>query len=275
MSREVDRRELNANKLTSAREAELRALASRISDELHGAPLVTIVQFDAMTGNPGGVRFEWLLTVPTGEGGHIQRALALIHKISRVLGLAPGQSAEFMANSHVQATSSSAKVVHLRQQYKGIPIFESILTVRFAQDSTLTETIGRCVTVDRDLSVSSRLTIQEAVLKAAQHVAVPDEDEQEDTDPFGQPLHPEGIDLTGFEPQVISAFAHKPERPTVLEAGPFGGQIKASLTWFPLADELRLAWECALVMPNRTSQFRTLVDTSDGTILYCRQLTQS
>jgi extracellular elastinolytic metalloproteinase len=58
----------------------------------------------------------------------------------------------------------------------------------------------------------------------------------------------------------------------VLEAGPFGDEIKANLIWFPLGGGPRLAWEVLLIMPEHAGQYRVFVDADGGDILYCRQL---
>ncbi|MFQ6023200.1 MAG: M36 family metallopeptidase [Acidiferrobacterales bacterium] len=269
MSRELDRRDYSVNKVTPARETELRSLASTLSDRLPGTHRVRITRLDATTGNPAAVSSE---SAAAESGNYIQRALDHVRTISRALGLMATQPAEFVADPDIQQTSSGAMAVHLQQHYKGIPIFQAAETVRFAPDGAIKETVGSSVTVTQDLTVSPILSVRQAVLIAAQHIAVPDADEQGGTDPFGQPLKLTSVDLTGFEPQVITAYPEKPERPTVLEAGPFGDKIKASLIWFPLGDDSRLAWEVVTAMPDYDEQFRTLVDAESGEVLYCRQL---
>jgi extracellular elastinolytic metalloproteinase len=182
------------------------------------------------------------------------------------------QPAEYLADPDVQETSSGARAVHLQQQYKGLSIFEAAETVRFSPDGQLQEAVGNSITVEQDLPIMPQLTVQEAVTRAAEHVAIPGEDEQGETDQFGEPLIMNPVDLTGFEPQVIATFSNQIDRSTVLEPGPFGDKIKASLLWFPLNDSLRLVWEVILVLPAQTGQFRTLVDAGTGEILYCQQL---
>ena len=145
---------------------------------------------------------------------------------------------------------SGAVAVHLRQHYKGIPIFQAAQTVRFAPNGTLQDTTGSSVTLNQELAASPTLSVQEAVLRAAQYVAVPGPDELGAKDQFGEPMNPSQVSLTGFQPKVIAIFPDKPESPTVLEAGPFGDQIKASLVWFPLAmDDLRLTWKLSWLCP--------------------------
>ena len=213
-------------------------------------------------------------TAPAERGRHIQRALDHVRDIGSALGLAPTQAVEFVADPDIQVASSGAVSVHLQQQYKGIPIFQATETVRFAPDGKLKETVGSSFTVFHDVDVSPRLSVEEAVLEAAHHVAVPDDDERDATDQFGEPLELSSVDLTGFEPQVIGALTEKPERPAVVEDGPFGDKIKVSLIWFPLDDDVRLAWEVIVTMPDYEDQYRTMVNTETGEILYCRQLAQ-
>lgn len=272
MSRELDRRNYGNNQVTPERKTELRSLASSVSDRLPGAHRIRIARHDATTGNPAVVTSEF---AAAETGNFIQRALDHVQMISRALGLTATQPVEFVADPNIQKTSSGAVAVHLQQQYKGIPIFQAAEMVRFLPNGSLKETTGRSVAVAREVTVAPRLTVQDAVLTAAQHVAVPQTDEQGAVDEFGQALRLSGIDLSGFQPQIISAFPEKPDRPAVLEAGPFGDKIKASLIWFPLNENLRLTWEVLIAMPNYEEQYRTLVDAETDEILYCRQLVQS
>src|SRR5262249_29645361 len=209
------------------------------------------------------------------KGNYVQRALDHVRNIRGALGLTATQSAEFAADPHYQETSSGAIAVHLQQQYKGIPIFQANEAVRFAPDGALKETAGSSVTITQDLPVSVNLSVMEAVQKAVEYIAAPTPGAETQTDQFGEPMPSPTIDLSGFTPKVIAAFANKPEHPTVLEAGPFGDEIKANLIWFPLEDTLKLAWEVILTMPNYEGQYRTIVDANDGEILYCRQLVKT
>lgn len=273
MSREIDRRDFSINQITPARENELRTRASEVSDQvLPGEHRIAVASFDATTGNPSVIVSE---SAPAEEGNYIQRALDHMQSISPVMGFAATQPAEFMADPQVPVTSSGARSVYLQQQYKGIPIFQAAQTVRFAPTGALKSSAGTSVTVAQDLPVALNLSVQDAVLRAAEHVAVPDVDEQGTTDQFGEPLTFTTVDLTGFVPQIIAAFSDKANRPTVLAAGPFGDRIKAGLIWFPLDKNnknLQLAWEIILTMPHDEGQFSTIVDAGDGEILYCHQL---
>jgi extracellular elastinolytic metalloproteinase len=274
VSRELDRRDFGENKVTADREAELRSVASAVSDRLPGEQQITITSFDATTGNPEEVRLE---NAPVEEGNYVQRALDYVQGISRALGIEATQPAEFATDPQVQQTTSGAVAVHLQQLYKGIPVFEAAQAVRFAPSGAIQDSAGSSVTVTEDVDVSPRLSAEEAVLRAAQHVAEPQPDEQGAVDQFGEPLSLTSVDLSGFEPRVTATFPTSAARPTVLEAGPFEEEIRANLLWFPIDNDLRLAWDTLITMPNYEGQYRTIVaadaeDADTGEILYCRQI---
>ena len=269
MTRELDRRDFRGSKVTADRTDELRSIAADVSDRLPGAQRIDITSFDPTTGNAEVVNLE---SAPSERGNYTERALEYVQNISEAIGLATTQPAEFDPDPHVQQTSSGAVAVHLQQRYRGIPIFEAAQAVRFAPDGAIRDTAGTSITVTEEMDTTPRLSIEEAVLRAAQHVAVPELDEQDATDQFGEPLELSRVDLSGFEPRVISASSEDAARPTVLEAGPFGDEIRANLLWFPMDVDVRLTWETVITMPNYEGQYRTIVDAETGEILFCQQL---
>jgi hypothetical protein len=269
MSRELDVRNFTRSKVTAGRTTKLQGLASS-SKNLAGMHAIRIEKFDNTTGNPAVVLSEGAVAK---AGDYIQRAIEHVQAISPALGLT-AQAAEFIADPVVQETSSGAKAVNLQQRYKGIPIFQSATTVEFNPNGALTQTLGSPISVEQDTPVKAKLSVQEAVLKAAQHVAKPQPDEMDKKDQFGQPLIPAQVDIKGFIPKIRATFPDVPERPTVLESGPFGAEIKANLIWFPSDDGITLAWIVLLTMPNYEAQYKTIVDAQTGNILYCRQLVQ-
>lgn len=286
MGREVDLRPAR-NRATPERQRDLQALASS-RQALDGGRAVTVARLDALTGNPALVRLGPVPTPPgprrggaqglgAANGGFVQQALALVQGLGSVLGLAPGQPAEFAAPPHEQRVSGGGAVVHLQQQYKGIPIFQAAQVVRFGPSGTPDEIAGPTVTVAGDVPAFPRLDAVEATRRAAGHVAVPGEDERGELDPFGQALAAQPLDLSGFQPVVTQALTEFPEKPTLLAnpGGPFPDPIRASLVWFPLGDTLRLTWEVLLSLPEGRGQFRTLVDAESGEIVYCHQLMHS
>jgi extracellular elastinolytic metalloproteinase len=269
MGRELDTRTRVTREPTTARQAELRAVASAISDELEGAHRVRITRFDDGTGNPTAVASDG---APAAAGNYVQRALEHVARIRPALGLTAAQPAEFVPDPHVQRTSSGAAAVHLHQHFKGIPIFQAAETVRFAPDGTIKQTAGRSVSVSGDTPSEPRLSSRAAVVKACQHVAVPHADEHGTTDQFGEPVPLLEVDVSDFEPEVIATFPEHAEQTTVFAPGPFGDKITAGLIWFALNGDLRLSWEVVVTMPEAQGQYRVLVDAKSGEILYCHQL---
>jgi extracellular elastinolytic metalloproteinase len=272
MGRELDKRDFSTTNVTATRTAELNSLAAASSDRLPGNQTITIDAMDAVTGNAAVVRAE---ASPIEEGDHIQRALNFLQEINPALGFTPSQPVEFQADPNVQRTSSGAVAVNFQQSYKGIKVFQASQKVRFGPDDALRETVGHTVSVATPVEVAPRLTVTDAVRRAAEHVAVPNPDEQGELDQFGQPLPLASVDVSGFQPTIIATFGNEPTQPTVLEAGPFGDEIKANLVWFPLNETLRLGWEVVIAMPAYAGLYRTIVDAENGDILYCQQLVQT
>ena len=145
-------------------------------------------------------------------------------------------------------------------------------TVRFAPDGTPQEAEGTTFTISEDLPVQPRVTVQKAVLAAAQHVNEATEGLLGEEDDFGNALQSPHVDLTKFQPAVLAAFADTPQQATVLAAGPFAHPIKANLVWYPEEPTLRLGWEVLLTMPQGAGQYRVVVDANTGAILFSRQL---
>ncbi len=271
MGRELDVRDFSVNRATPDKTRRLQDLAADLSTKLGGAHRVVIEGFNASTGTPSRVASHG---APATSGDFVKRALEHVQGIGPVLGLT-GQAPEFAADPSVAETSSGARAVHLQQRYKGIPVFQAAVAVRFAPDGSITDTAGTTISVDQEAQVAPTLSVQEAVLKAAQHIAEPQTDELGHKDQFGQPMVPARVDLKSFSPKVRASFANIPERPAVLEPGPFGAEVKAHLVWFPHKQALILGWETLFSMPGNQEQYDTIVAADSGEMLYCHQLVQS
>lgn len=270
MGREIDRRDFRIDRASAARESELHSEAERASDALPAAHRVHIERFGKALGNPTRVVSE---AAPAELGKYVARAKNHLQSIRRVLGLTSSQPVEYIPDKDYQTTSDGAVAVHLQQAYKGLKIFEATQVVRFKPDGALADTLGETANVDQELDLSPRVSINEAVLKAAAHVAAPGGDEQQ-VDPFGEPMRYSRIDMTGIGLKVLKTISDGPDQATYFEPGPFEDKIKASLILFPLNGDLRLAWEVMLSLPDAEGQYRTMIDADDGSVLYCRQLMQ-
>ena len=221
---------------------------------------------------PEQTQFAFGLEAP--EGFFIQRATEHVRNISAPVGLRAAQPPDFAADHQFQQTTSGAVAVHLYQLYKNIPVFQGAQSVVFAPDGSLQQTSGNTVPIAGDLEVSPKLKPEEAALIAARFIATPAPGEDKHLDQFRQSFAPTPLDLKDFDPKPISSFPDVPERPTVLDRGPFGEFVKASLIWFPLATQLRLCWEVVITLARNEGQFRVMVSSDTGEILYATQLMQ-
>ena len=171
MAREVDLRTEASSGTTVApeRRAELHAAAEAASARPGGHD-VQIVSFDASTGNPAVVVSR---DAPAADGDFVRRALAHVQNVGPALGLAPEQAPEYLADPGYQTTSADGVAVHLRQQYKGIAIYDASETVRFDPSGQLLEVAGRSYTIADDLVVEPSIPASEALEVAAAHLAEP------------------------------------------------------------------------------------------------------
>lgn len=254
------------------RKIELQRRAAALSESLPDDARVDVVSFDRTTGNPAVV-----VSTDNEQGSDadaddvdlVARALRHVQTIGPALGLAPQQPPEFVADPHVQRTSSGSAAVHLRQCYLGLTIYEATETVRFDPSGRLTEVAGRTHTVAGQHSVAPRVEVLDAVKVAALDVA--EAVTSDDVDPFGQSLSL-GVDVTDFAATVLVADSGV-ERQTVLDAPPFASCV-AHLIWFPVDRSMRLAWHIVLHV-DHGPQFRVLVDANDATVLARKQLARA
>jgi extracellular elastinolytic metalloproteinase len=298
---EVDVR-THEDRTGAARRSELHEVAAEVSAGLPGDHDVRIVSFDAASGNASVVVSSG---APAEEGRYVRRALDHVQHLAPALGFAPQQAAEFVADPDYQTTSAGAVAVHLRQQYKGLLVYDAAETVRFGADGQLLEVAGRSFTVTDDLAISPAVGPEDAVRAATAHLAAGrirggdgdgdgdgrdrDGDGGRDgdgdggeprLDQFGEPLGAEPApDPADVAVRTVTALADHPDRPTVVEATSLERQVferpvTVSLAWFPLGGTLRLAWHLRLQAVG-APEYRFLVDADDARILLCRQLTRS
>lgn len=269
MPREIDVRDFSISRVTDARMAALRSAESSVSGLLSDSHQVRVAGIDPTTGNASVIVS---VNAPPQQGAFVQRALAHLQNVSQLAGLTPGQPVEYRADPQFLQTSSGGVAVYVQQHYKAVPVFDAARTVRFTPDGALDAVVGRTESIKDDVAVLPTLGAREAVRRAAEFLAEPDAPA---ADQFGQPRPPVALDLSSLDPRVTAEFSGNPTHATVLEAPPFEGAILASLAWFKHGDDLRLAWEIVLTLPEAASQFRTLVDASSGEILYAKELMRS
>lgn len=258
-------------RLDDARRDALHEAASSISDRLPGDHRVEVASFDAATGNAAVVVSS---AAAPQQGSYVARALRHVQDIGSALGFSAVQAPEYVADPSDQATSTGAVAVHLRQQYKGITIYDAAQTVRFRADGSLKEVAGRAVTVADDLSVSPTVTAEGALRTAAAHVAEGDDPDDAPIDQFGEAMVDPGLDLAGFEPLARTSGADRPDHLATFDAPPFAHTVSVSLMWLPVDASLRLCWHTKLNVPGG-AVYRVLVDATSGEVLLATRLTQA
>ncbi|WP_380168401.1 M36 family metallopeptidase [Jannaschia sp. R86511] len=281
MPREIDvRREqgrpgragVRAGAVVPERREALQTAAEEASARLPGDHEVRVVSFDT---DSGGAAVLVSDDAPAGEGDYVTRALQHVQVVGDALGLTPGQPVEYVADPGYQTTSTGGVAVHLRQQLKGVPVYDAAETVRFGTDGRLTEVAGRTYPVGEDLAVSPRLTAADALDAAARHLATAEETTPGETpvDAFGEPATEPVLDLTEFSHRLVTVAQDSPDLPTVFEATGLDGPVTVSLIWFPLEDTLRLAWHLRAQVVGGP-EYRVVVDAADGRTLLARRLTR-
>ncbi len=271
MIQEIDVREA-VDRVDDDRREALQVAAEEVSERvLPGDHRIQVMSLDATTGNAAVVTSH---DAAPGGGDHVARALRHLQRISPALGLTAEQAPEYVADPVEQTTSAGAVAVHLRQQYKGILIYDAAETVRFEPDGSIREVAGRSVTAPPDLSVSPVITAEQALRTAAAHVADADDPADAPLDQFGQPLVDPGLDLSAFAPVQRTSGADRPDRPATFDAPPFPHAVTVSLIWFPMNGSLRLGWHTRLAVP-AGAVFRLIVDALDGRLLLVKRLTQA
>jgi len=227
---------------------ETRAKAASSQDARYGQ--VRIHEFDPITGNPRTIILEGSLR---RSGDYAARAIQEVHRLAEVLG--SESTPEFVPYTEVQNTLSGAARIFLHQRHEGIPIFEANLAVRFKPNGAVYSIVGRTVTVSQEPDKQSIVSVQQAVITSAHHLLA-------HLDPT-QPLK--------VQPVIVDTHTDR-NSPSILAANPFGDNIAASRVWFPASNGLRLGWDIILMMPKYLGQYRVIIDTKDGRLLYCRSL---
>jgi extracellular elastinolytic metalloproteinase len=223
---------------------------------------------------------------PTGSV--ISRALTLLrNERARAAGFAGtrgSDGSDFVPDPVPQRTSSAAQVVHFQQFYRGVPVFRTGHTVRFAPQGQDADVLGEGVVFTVEVDTAPSLLAAQAVAMAAKHLA--SIRPRKSKDEFGQEFEETPLKLDGFEPKVIVAFPTLPSQPTVLDwvasstqdenqsTKPFSKPVPAHLVIFDQPAGPRLGWYAVFSREAQFEQFAVIVsaDAKPGEILYLRDM---
>jgi len=232
---------------------------------------VALPRINALTSSPVSVHANTAalgVIPPAGQQSHLDIALSFVSTHRANLGFAGNDVAEFVPDAVVQRTSAGSAVVHLHQRYRGLPVFQMSRTVRFNPQSQIVDATGDTASMPEGLNIVPNLSVNDAVLKAAQHLASTGGTY---SNQFKESFQLPGVDLTDFHPEVVCGFP-LPSQPTVLDKGPFENLIPAYLMLFVQPAGPRLAWHIVITFCDYADQYVVIVsaDEKAGEILYCK-----
>jgi len=224
---------------------------------------------------------------PQPAGSVINRALSLLRtERARAAGFAAGRSTdgiEFVPDPVPQRTSSAAQVVHFQQFYRGVPLFRTAHTVRFAPQGQGADVLGDDVVLTAEVDTAPSLVAEQAVAIAAKHLA--STPVRKVKDQFGQEAATEPVKLDGFVPKVIAGFPTLPSQPMVVDwvaaaadaapaKKPFSKPVPAHLVIFDQPAGPRLGWYGVFSREDQFEQYAIIVsaDRTPGEILYVRDM---
>lgn len=231
-----------------------------MADEPRPDPGVTVGDINAFTGAPR------LLQSHTSSRGTnpMSAASAFLASVAATLNPRCGTNTHYVPDGCIQRTSTGTAIVHFRQHYLGIPVFDATRSVILDEANRVTQAVGDTMPVPDSIDVTPVLPAPEAVVAActfcAERVAGPDG--------RNAPLR-----VSRRRPAVISAAA-LPSRPTVLRKPPCEDVVTAELTIFFDGAEARLAWNIAFVLPRRLGSFNVVVaaDRREPRVLFSRRI---
>jgi extracellular elastinolytic metalloproteinase len=266
--REFDSRATSRSS-TNGQHLEFRSNAAPASDytpDDHTTALATADQTmekpcDGVSHDAGGIKTKT----------YLDRASDHLKAISPPLGIGRAKGVAYRVSDRLASSSSGATAVHAQQEYLGILVFQASEVVRFAPNGALESTAGQRVPIDRDYSPEPKISSVAATRTAVQFVATPEYCRSQESGDDADDPRRSATSLTAFSPAVVSVEPG-PERRTFLGGEPFTGTLSASLVWFGLEHDLRLAWEIVFALP-AGEHWRVVVDAANQQVLYSKCLT--
>src|SRR5262249_41978566 len=139
MIREIDTREAAFIRGEPERQNQITADANQVSNR-PGMPSLAVARLNPATATVAELRCSG--GSPRAEDRLTLAAQDYVQATRCALGSGPEDVVEFVPDPVVQRTSTGAKIVHLRQMYRGVPVFQMTRTVTFAPDGRVTKVKG-------------------------------------------------------------------------------------------------------------------------------------
>ena len=253
--------------------------AADLAFESVAGPNIESARVNPISGSPATVKVN---DSPVSAGSLIDRALEFMQGDSRAAaGFGPKDKSDFVPDPHVQHTKGGAAIVHLHQRYRGIPVFQMSRSVQFSAGQQIDRVVGDSTSIAQEVDIIPKIDAPSAVLVAARYLASTNTSEPV-VDHWGGSAAPSQFSVPAdYQPQVLARFEN-PSQPTTIAQGPFGDEIKASLTLFDQGQQMRLAWKLLITMPEYEGQYLMLIAADhpvaadrlpvDSLVLYCKNV---
>lgn len=173
-----------------------------------------------------------------------QAALDYVQRHKQDFGLAGSDIQEISLSSEVPSAHNGITHVYLQQRYRGIDVYDGLLTVNVRGDGSVLSAGSRFVAGIASLAGGQKASraAGDAAMAAAGHLKL-------------KPSMP------------IQAVAHKggPEEATTLSDGGIAARpIEAKLVWMPVGEAVRLAWSVEIEPPDGEHWWVAFVDAETG-----------
>ncbi|MFJ7045131.1 M36 family metallopeptidase [Streptomyces sp. NPDC101112] len=281
MTQLIDKRDLQYDRLARVRGAEaFLAETDRVAESVHHTLIADDSKVNRFTGHLTELRVEG---APAGlaeragaeaaDGDYIVRAKEYLSSVSRAIGFAAGEPAEFEADPKVTSTSGGIRVVSLQQTLNGIDVWGMAPKVWLSEDGTVDRVVGDTASVPGNVPTMPTVPVETALAAGAAKAAEPVTIDGL----FGTDELP-ALDVSeGF--RRLSSQARN-DQPMTFDKGAFDEVIPARLVYFYMGDDVRLAWSLKFSRANGAVQYHALVEADEKTVdvaapqvLYLQDLT--
>ncbi|HKR02720.1 MAG TPA: M36 family metallopeptidase [Pyrinomonadaceae bacterium] len=197
------------------------------------------------------------LTRQSGES-HEKVVRGFLGHNASLYGLTARQVAHLKKTADYTNPEGNLSWVELRQEVKGIPVFQGELRAMITKDGELARTVGRLVPDLDDTEVidGGDVEVPATQLSAAQAVAA-------GAETLGLTVNPEELVLKESSPDGTSF---------VFESGPFAEEIRVDLTYFPLeSGAVTPSWSMTLWQD--PAAYYTLIDADEGSLVWQKNIT--
>lgn len=196
--------------------------------------------------------------VPASDGEFIHAAKSYMQSMGSAVGFNAGAPIEFEGDSTVTRTSTDMRIVSLQQTINGIEVWGMEPKIWFHPDGSVDRMTGNTVSIAASQSAIPIVAPEIALQVAAKAAAAV----HGKTDMLGINSELPELDLSQWTPHCTGQDS-RAARITAFDNGPFEEIGTASLVYFYMGDQTRLAWRFIIAREFHVAQFLILVD-ADG-----------